>query len=295
MTVVYRLLILLVCLMTFGQVTASALRSGNPYERLHVVGNSKDRFMQFYEEGMKQGYFFYEELTKHLVPQFKGIAYGAGGAGCPGDKTLVNFHSFDCVTFVETWWALSRTLYDFQAGRVPKKAEPFLVFTKNLDRIRYFGGENCGIGYRIHYFTQQMEELERAGFVFNVGMANGFPFKEKINYITQNADKYGDVATSAQQKAYESILSSTPRFYYPTKNRASYYPLAKDGDLIAFSSTEPGLDVSHCGLVSIVDGRPKLNHASEKYNYVVIGQYLDAYLIGRTKVDGFFVYRPRFD
>lgn len=293
MSNVHRLLLLTVLALLTALPTKATGKEA--YDRLHVVGNSKDRFQEFYQHGLSQGYFFYEELTKHLVHKFQGIPYGAGGAGCPSQKTLVNFASFDCVTFVETWWALTRTLYDFQSGRKNSKAEPFLVFSDNLNRIRYFGGENCGIEYRIHYFTQQMEELDRAGLVFNVGMANGVPFKEKINYISQNASKYGDMATTAQHKSYETVLSATPRFYYPSKNRTHYYPLAKDGDIIAFSSVEPGLDVSHCGLVTIIDGRPKLNHASEKYGKVVISQDLDSYLLSRTKVDGFFVYRPRFD
>lgn len=283
-------------LMSFSRF-ASASGSGGEisYERLFVVGSSKERFDKAFQTGMKQGYFYYEELVKTLLPQFGGISYGAGGAGCPSQKTLVNFHSFDCVTFVETFWSISRTLYEYQSGRVSKSVDPFLTFSKNLNRIRYFGGENCGIEYRIHYFTQQMEELDRAGFVFNVGMANGLPFKKKISYISQNGERYGDISGSAHNKSLEAILSTTPRFYYPTSHRAQYYPLAKDGDIIAFSSVEPGLDVSHTGLITLEDGRPRLNHASEKYGKVVLGQDLDYYLINRTKVDGFFVYRPRFD
>ena len=265
------------------------------YDRLHVVGGSKERFERAYQTGMQQGYFYYEELVKTLLPQFGGITYGVGGAGCPSEKTLINFFSFDCVTFVETFWSISRTLYEFQSGLVKPSQDPFLVFSKNLNRIRYFGGENCGISYRIHYFTQQMEELDRAGFVFNVGMANGVPFKKSINYISQNGNRYGDISGSAHNKSLESILSSTPRFYYPTSIREQYYPMAKNGDIIAFSSVEPGLDVSHTGLITVEDGRPRLNHASQKYGKVVLGQDLDYYLTNRTKVDGFFVYRPRFD
>jgi hypothetical protein len=294
MAYAFRLLVLFVGLSSL-KVWAAPVSGDATYETLHVVGSSKDKFSQVYQMGMKQGYFYYEELTKLLLPQFKGIAYGAGGAGCPSQKTLVNFHSFDCVTFVETYWAISRTLYEYHSGKAQKSADPFLVFSRNLNRIRYFGGENCGIEHRIHYFTQQMEELDRAGYVFNVGMANGLPFKKKINYISQNGDRYGDIATTAQNKSYESILSTTPRFYYPTHHRNFYYPLAKDGDIIAFSSVEPGLDVSHCGLITVEDGRARLNHASEKYAMVMVGQDLDYYLVNRTKVDGFFVYRPRFD
>lgn len=265
------------------------------YSDLYVVGKSHESFQNLFDSGMDMGYFYYEELTRRLLPFFKGKPYGAGGAGCPSTKTLVNFRSFDCVTLVETFWALSYTIYQYQAHKVPKRADPFRVFSRNLNRIRYFGGENCGIEYRIHYFTQQMEELDRSGLVFNVGMANGFPYRKRINYITKNAETYGDFAHTSQHRSVETVLNKTPRFYYPTRHREHYYPMAKDGDIIAFSSVEAGLDVSHTGIITIEDGKPQLNHASGKYEKVVLGQDLDYYLRHRTKVNGFFVYRPRFE
>lgn len=259
-----------------------------------VVNGSMDRFSSIFKEGSDMGYFYYEELSHRLIPAFKGIPYGSGGAGCPAGKTLVNFMSFDCVTFVETWWAMSYTLYEYNAGRMNKGKTPFEEFCKNLNRIRYFGGENCGIEYRIHYFTQALEEMDRSGLAFNVAMANGSPFKKKIDYISQNEGRYGELSSNPLQKSYEALLNKTPRFYYPAHNRELYYPMAKDGDIIAFASTEPGLDVSHCGIVTVEDGEPKLNHASQAFMKVVVGQDLEMYMRSRSeKVNGFFVFRPK--
>lgn len=278
-----------VLLLTFGFSKAAY----KPDDELFVVKDSKSKFESVFKKGHAMGYFFYEELTHKMMPEFSGTPYGAGGAGCPGNKTLVNFYSFDCVTFVETWWALSYTLFEYQSNKVKKHTSPFAVFCKNLNRIRYFGGENCGIDYRIHYFTQELEELDRSGLAFNVAMANGYPFKKTINYITKNEGRYGELSESKQQKSVESVLNKTPRFFYPANSRSRYYPMAKNGDIIAFASTEPGLDVSHCGVITVEDGEPKLNHASQLYNKVVIGQDLERYMRSRAgKVNGFFVYRP---
>ncbi len=291
----------IVCALIFSLFGFFAYASGHPSiigdtpeDDSYVVPGSKSKFESLYQEGAETGYFFYEELTHRLMPSFKGIPYGSGGAGCPANKTLVNFTSFDCVTFVETWWALSYALYEIQSGKTTKEETTFGVFCKNLNRIRYFGGENCGMDFRIHYFTQALEELDRSGLAFNVAMANGYPFKKKIDYISKNEDRYGEMASSSQHKSYETILNKTPRHYYPVQHREMYYPMAKDGDIIAFASTEPGLDVSHCGIVTVEDGEPKLNHASQLYGRVTIGQDLEMYMRSRMgKVNGFFVYRPK--
>jgi hypothetical protein len=288
--------VLILSLIAFGSFASggSAGAGPSPESNHFVVQGSKAKFESLFHDGKAMGYFFYEELTNRLLPKFKGIPYGSGGAGCPSDKTLINFTSFDCVTFVETWWALSYTLFEYQSGKFPKGSEPLNVFCKNLNRIRYFGGENCGIEFRIHYFTQALEELDRSGLAFNVAMANGFPFKKTINYITKNGDKYGELATNPQHKSFETVLNKTPRYFYPDEHRSMYYPMAKNGDIIAFASSEPGLDVSHCGIVTVEDGEPKLNHASQLYDKVVVGQDLEMYMRSRAgKVNGFFVYRPR--
>lgn len=125
-------------------------------ENCHLVGNARHDFFRVYLSGKEKGYFYYDEFVKEAMPLFGGLEYGAGGYRCPANKTLVNFQSFDCVTFVETWWALSYTLYEDQSGVIPEGRDPFDQFARNLEQIRYFGGENCGIEHRIHYFTQQM-------------------------------------------------------------------------------------------------------------------------------------------
>ena len=79
----------------------------------HVVGKSRIAFIKFYEDGIAKGKFDYASLVRELAPRFAGIPYGASDESCPEGKTLVNFESFDCVTFVETFWALSYTLHEY--------------------------------------------------------------------------------------------------------------------------------------------------------------------------------------
>jgi hypothetical protein len=288
----------LLFLAVFGACTAfmpASTGSGSEESTYFVVGNSREKFDAIYGKSTSTGYFYYEELTRQLLPEFRGLPYGAGGVACPSKKTLVNLTSFDCVTLVETFWSMSYTQYQIQSGQVPAKTDPFEVFANNLDRIRYFGGENCGIEQRIHYFTQQMLEMERAGLVFNVAAANGEPFRKKINYISTNPTKYGTYGTCPELKNAEAILNSSFNYYYPlSKVDQHYLPLAKTGDIVAFATNEPGLDVSHTGIITVEDGEVLFTHASSQYDKVVHGQDLKDYLASRTKCTGIFIFRPVF-
>jgi Protein of unknown function (DUF1460) len=264
-------------------------------EKYFLVGESKEKFLTLFNKGRSSGYFYYGELCKQLLPELAGLPYGAGNVSCPGTKTLVNFQSFDCVTLVESWWAMSQTLFQFHSGKVKKEADPLEVFVTNLNKIRYFGGENCGISYRIHYFTQQMLELERCGYAFNVAQSYGVPFDKKIDYITQNSESFGDFVDTEMFKSFEAVLNSTDNYFYPMNKVSLYYPMAQDGDLIAFATNEDGLDVSHTGIVTVEDGEARLTHASSKYNRVMYSQSLDGYLKSRTTITGIFVFRPVFE
>ena len=143
---------------------------------------------------------------------------------------------------------------------------------------------------RIHYFSQQMMELERAGLAFNVGMANGYKYRKRINYISQNAQDFGEFADTYRQKQMERMLYLTPKFYYPIYKADLYYPLAKDGDIVSFTATKEGLDVTHTGIITLEDGNVRLTHASSKYEKVVYQQDMRDYLRNRTLINGFMVY-----
>jgi hypothetical protein len=290
-------LFLLSLFFSFPFVNAENPSDGEAFieENCHLVGNARHDFFRVYLKGKQKGYFYYNDFVQEAMPLFGGLDYGAGGRRCPSDKTLVNFESFDCVTFVETWWALSYTLYEDQSGQIPEGRDPFAQFARNLEQIRYFGGENCGIEHRIHYFTQQMLEMERSGLLFNVAMINGHRFRKRINYISDHEEDFL-LPNMVQIRTLERILSRTPNYYYPLyKVEECYQPLAQNGDIVAFAAKEDGLDVSHCGIVTLDCGELKLTHASALHEEVVVEEDLLRYLRGRTRISGMFVFRPRFD
>ncbi len=264
--------------------------SGGTY---HIVGDSKDSFENIYQEGLDLGGFYYEEVVEELLPHFQGIPYGTGGAGCPADKTLINFSSFDCVTFVESFWAISFTLYEYHNGLV-HFPDHFEIFARNVDKIRYFGEENCGVEDRIHYFTQAMQVLQRRGLVFNVARANGKIFEKKINYMTGTYGLTYNLESMAKMRSLETILTEANDYFYPLSDIGLYLPLAKDGDIVALATNRKGLDVSHTGIITVDEGEVYMTHASSVYNKVVHEQNLMDYINSRSTVTGIFVYRPVF-
>lgn len=74
-------------------------------------------------------------------------------------------------------------------------------------------------------------------------------------------------------KKIERSLSTRTVNYLP-KARLPFAGLSwiKDGDIIAFVSNIPGLDISHLGIAMYVDGKLTLLHASSQEKKVVISK-----------------------
>ena len=82
---------ILLCALVFSLFAFVSYASGGsagagpvPPSNHYVVNGSMAKFESLYQEGKGMGYFFYEELTSKLLPKFKGIPYGSGGACASG-------------------------------------------------------------------------------------------------------------------------------------------------------------------------------------------------------------------
>ena len=292
--------LLLLCLLSGLSLNMKASGSGSgsdidrePVNPL-VVGQARMHFIKIYQAGMQHTHFNYKTLVNTWLPRFEGLPYGASAVSCPSDKTLINFDSFDCVTFVETFWAMAYTLHTYQKG-IEKEVDPFTAFVRNINKIRYFGGRNCGIHDRIHYWTQGLTQLQKFGLMVNVAYANGTPFKPKTNYLSVENKKTYSADYLKRTIALEKILNETPRYFYPKADIiAKYLPLAKDGDIVSFAAGEDGLDVTHTGIITVVDGELKVSHASSLYSKLVKEQDLMTYLSIKKACPGVFIFRPVF-
>jgi hypothetical protein len=220
-----------------------------------------------------------------------GAPYEPGTLDPPGpERLIVNLRTFDCVTYVESMLAMARVL---RAG------EPtFQAFTRELTRIRYAADVPPEYPTRLHYFSHWISSNEEKGFVENLTASlGGVPDPEPIEFMSRNVESYrqlSDTTFLARIRETERDLTERGRHYIPETAIADIADQVRDGDIIAATSTLPGLDVAHTGLALWVDGALHLMHAPLVGSVVEISEQPLAVRIQRIESqDGIMVARPR--
>ena len=66
-----------------------------------------------------------------------------------------------------------------------------------------------------------------------------------------------------------------------------------DGDIVCFTTSTRGLDVTHLGIVTIIDGVPRLIHASSKGGKVMLDPLSLSAYITRNRPEGLRILRLR--
>ncbi len=198
---------------------------------------------------------------------FVGTAYVPHTLEADGPEALViNFRGLDCVTFVETVFALSRfTREAWAPALMGDRAEAEDRYEALLTELRYREARLDGYASRLHYFTDWVEDNEAKGLVVDMSRElGGVRDDEPIDFMTTHADAYrqmADPANTAEIRAAEERLTRAGRFFVPADRIAAASPGIQDGDVIAATSTVAGLDVAHTGLALWVDGELHMLHA----------------------------------
>jgi hypothetical protein len=206
------------------------------------------------------------------------------------EKLVINLHQLDCTTFAENCLALARTV---KSGHSDAKQ-----FCSELEHIRYRGGKMDGYESRLHYFSEWISDNEARRNVQSVAkQIGGKPLSVTLNYMSTHSKEYpqlvNDPATTAKIKAIEENVSSQQYFYIPSGQFESIEGLVKDGDIVTLTTSIPGIDVSHVGILLKKDGRVYLLHASSSIQKVVVSSEPFAqYLAKSKKTTGVMIARP---
>ena len=199
---------------------------------------------------------------------FIGTPYQGGTLDSDSvERVVVRLDSLDCTTFVETITALTHCINNGD--------KDFNSFTKELEKIRYRNGVCNGYTSRLHYFSEWIINNQEMGFIKEI-YVDGVTTTEvrNINFMSRNAEKYAGITNDSSLskiKATESTLSSLPFTYIPKDKVAYLTPnIVSEGDIIAIVTDIEGLDFSHVGFATFIDGEIHLLHASSGKKEVII-------------------------
>ena len=230
------------------------------------------------------------EVMQVMGEFFLRKPYVTGILDVPGEETLIcRLDGFDCVTFVETTLAMARGI---EHGDFSEEA-----FRHNVADMRYRGGEMGDYCSRIHYFSEWITDNEARGTVVDVTEAiGGRPLDKRINFMSQNRDRYPRLADDDEMFAcireMEEELAEVSFFYIPKRETRAAYDGLQAGDVIAIVTDIEGLDITHTGLAyDHGDGRIGLLHASTSGG-VIVSPDLQDYLMNNRRQVGILVARP---
>lgn len=205
-----------------------------------------------------------------IAEKFIGTPY-CGGTLDRNDKEklTINLDEMDCTTFVETVLAMAYT--------ASENRQSWHDFAYNLQRIRYRNGEINGYPSRLHYISDWiLDNVSRGNFKeITADMHDARYNIKSLDYMSSNKDKYAALADSANLAGIKNIEAgfSNHRFPYLKGSSLKDKKLASelyDGDIICFTTSTKGLDITHMAIVRIIEGSARMIHASSKEGKVIL-------------------------
>ncbi|HKH92630.1 MAG TPA: N-acetylmuramoyl-L-alanine amidase-like domain-containing protein [Gemmatimonadaceae bacterium] len=173
-------------------------------------------------------------------------AYLRAGASASSQEPLtLSLTRFDCVTLVESSLGLARLA---RRGDTPS----WQGFAREIERMRYRGGTRGDYTTRLHYFSEWIADGERRGLVRDLGVELGGVKDERpLRFMTEHRKSYvalADYRTFEAIGAMERGLDGHARRVVPTAAIAQVSDRIQTGDVLAFATSIPGLDVTHTAM-----------------------------------------------
>jgi hypothetical protein len=215
----------------------------------------------------------------------------AGGKPTSTEPLTLSLTRFDCVTLVESCLAVAR---------VARATEPpsWERFGREVERMRYRGGTRGDYATRLHYFSEWISDGERRGLVHDLGAElGGVADARPLRFMTEHRASYPALADAGVYRAIgemERRLDAHVRHVVPTAQIAGVAERIQTGDVLAFATAIPGLDVSHSAMAyRDHDGVPRVLHAPLSGGVVeVTTRTLPEYVGAIKRATGILVARP---
>jgi cell wall-associated NlpC family hydrolase len=215
----------------------------------------------------------------------------AGGSPSGTEPLTLSLTRFDCVTLVEACLAVARV-----AGR--DDAPSWEAFGREVERMRYRGGLRGAYGSRLHYFSEWIADGEQRGLVRDLGAElGGVDDARPLRFMTAHRSSYPALSSGKVFReigAMERRLGGRPRRVILTARIPAVADRIETGDVLAFATAIPGLDVSHAAFAYRKrDGNLRVLHAPLSGGVVEVTRAtLPEYVAAIRRATGILIARP---
>ena len=229
-------------------------------------------------QGHKSGINEANALIEFYARQLLGTPYVAHTLEADKEVLTINIHELDCLTFIETLYALTRATLN---GRYSWRD-----FAANIENVRYRGGEMGDYSSRIHYISEWIIDNNVRGNLVEVT-----PDLPHVDYMIKNIDYMTHHTGSYRQLKNDSVMVEKIRRFELRNHRFPFLKRSwlndkavkaalRSGDFVSLVTKTEGLDVSHNGIIIVDDkGDPYLLDASMSGGKVMLeGKPLFKYL-----------------
>lgn len=216
----------------------------------------------------------------------------AGGDPSGIEPLTLSLTRFDCVTLVEACLAVARVA---GAPGTPSWDR----FGREVERMRYRGGERHGYASRLHYFSEWIADGEQRGLVEDLGAElGGTQDTRPLRFMTEHRASYAALADDGVYREIGRVergLDGRPRRVVPTERIPEVADRIDSGDVLAFATSIPGLDVTHAAFAyRDRAGVLRVLHAPLSGGVVeVTGATLPEYVSAIRRATGILVARPK--
>jgi hypothetical protein len=195
----------------------------------------------------------------------------AGRSPMDAEPLTLSLTHFDCVTLVESCLAVARCA---AADGTPSWDR----FGREIERMRYRNGVRTTYSSRLHYFSEWISDGQRRGLVRDMGpLLGGIDDTRPLRFMTEHRKSYPALSNDAafrQIGDMERSLDGQVRHVVPTDHIAVIADQIHTGDILAFATSIPGLDVTHAALAyRHPDGRLGVLHAPLSGGVVEVSRY----------------------
>ncbi|MBR5169587.1 MAG: DUF1460 domain-containing protein [Muribaculaceae bacterium] len=212
-------------------------------------------------KGYQSGLTDANALIEFYARQLLGTPYVAHTLEADKEVLTINIHELDCLTFIETLYALTRaTLNQRYSWR---------DYAANIENVRYRGGKMGDYSSRIHYMSEWIIDNHVRGNLEEItqDLPHADYMVKNIDYMTTHPSQYqqlkDDTAMVAKIRRFELRNHRYPYLKRSWLNNKEVKEALHSGDFVSLVTKADGLDVSHNGII-IVDekGDPYLLDAS---------------------------------